>query len=36
MNSRGWVIYRNPENGRWHTREEAVAILDREHAMASV
>ena len=27
-NTRGWVIYRNPETGRWHTRVEALQIID--------
>jgi hypothetical protein len=27
MNERGWVIYRHPQTGRWHTRLEAAAIV---------
>jgi hypothetical protein len=27
MNDRGWVIYRNPQTRRWHTRPEATAIV---------
>ncbi|HLK48815.1 MAG TPA: hypothetical protein VKT49_11805 [Bryobacteraceae bacterium] len=27
-NTRGWVIYRNPETGRWHTRVEALDIIE--------
>jgi hypothetical protein len=29
-NDRGWIIYRDPETGRWHTRAEAIAIVDAE------
>jgi hypothetical protein len=25
---RGWVIYRDPANGQWHTRDEAIRILE--------
>ena len=28
MNERGWVIYRHPHTGRWHTRLEATAIVE--------
>lgn len=35
MNSRGWVIYRNPNNGRWYTRQEALAIIDSQPRQAS-
>ena len=28
MNDRGWVIYRHPRTGRWHTRAEAEAIAE--------
>jgi hypothetical protein len=28
MNDRGWVIYRHPQTGRWHTLREAAALLD--------
>ena len=27
MNERGWVIYRDPRTGVWHTRADAIAIL---------
>jgi hypothetical protein len=27
-NERGWVIYRHPHTGRWHTRLEATAIVE--------
>jgi hypothetical protein len=27
-NPRGWIIYRNPETGLWHTRVEALQILE--------
>ena len=27
MNDRGWIIYRNPKTGSWHTRLDAIAIL---------
>jgi hypothetical protein len=30
-NDRGWVIYRNPGTGLWHTRSEALSILARVH-----
>ena len=23
-NERGWMIYREPRTGRWHTRDEAI------------
>ena len=25
---RGWIIYRDPANGQWHTRDEAIRILE--------
>jgi len=28
MNERGWVIYRHPHTGRWHTRLEATVIVE--------
>jgi hypothetical protein len=28
MNDRGWVIYRQPQTGRWYTRPEATAIVE--------
>jgi hypothetical protein len=27
-NDRGWVIYRNPKTGLWHTRYEAISIIE--------
>ena len=27
MNERGWVIYRHPQTGRWHTHPQAMAII---------
>lgn len=27
-NRRGWIIYRDPKTGSWHTRAEALAIVD--------
>jgi hypothetical protein len=30
MNEHGWVIYRHPQTGRWHTRPEAMAIIEAE------
>ncbi len=27
-NDRGWVIYRDPQTGLWHTRSEALAIVE--------
>ena len=29
-NERGWVIYRNPQTGLWHTRAEAAALVETE------
>ena len=26
-NERGWMIYREPRTGRWHTRDEAIRKL---------
>ena len=26
-NERGWMIYREPHTGRWHTRDEAIRKL---------
>jgi len=26
---RGWIIYRDPRTSCWHTRKEAIEILDR-------
>jgi hypothetical protein len=34
-NDRGWVIYRNPETGRWHTRREAIALITAEQTNGS-
>jgi hypothetical protein len=28
MNERGWVIYRHPQTGRWHTLREAMSLLE--------
>jgi len=28
-NERGWMIYREPHTGRWHTRDEAIRKLIR-------
>jgi len=27
LNERGWVVYRDPQTGVWHTRTDAMAIL---------
>jgi hypothetical protein len=32
----GWVIYRDPATGRWHSRDEAVLILDAADAVPLV
>ncbi len=32
-NERGWVIYRDPQTGLWHTRSDAIAILFAADAM---
>jgi hypothetical protein len=29
-NDRGWIIYRHPQTGRWHTHAEAIAIVEPE------
>ncbi len=29
-NERGWVIYRHPRTGLWHTRAEATDIVEAE------
>ncbi|MGA1996086.1 MAG: hypothetical protein ABSH45_09940 [Bryobacteraceae bacterium] len=29
-NERGWVVYRDPRTGLWHTRAEATAIVEAE------
>ena len=26
-NERGWVIYRHPDTGHWHSREDAIGIV---------
>ncbi len=26
-NDRGWVIYRDPQTGAWHTHSEAILIV---------
>ena len=31
-NDQGWLIYRDPRTGLWHTREEAMLILDHSPA----
>ena len=33
-NDRGWVIYRDPQTGLWHTRADAIAII--EEALANI
>ena len=33
-NDRGWVVYRDPETGLWHTRPEAIAIMDTPAVLA--
>ena len=27
-NDRGWIIYHNPQTGLWHTRAQALTILE--------
>lgn len=27
-NSQGWLIYKNPRTGNWHTRAEAIEIVE--------
>ena len=31
-NERGWTIYRDPATSRWHTRAEALAIIEGQPA----
>lgn len=26
-NERGWVIYKDPQTGKWHTRSEAISMV---------
>jgi hypothetical protein len=33
INDRGWIIYRDPQTGRWHTCAEAMTIIE---AVASI
>jgi hypothetical protein len=33
-NERGWLIYREPDTGRWHTRDEAIRKLIRSAELA--
>ena len=33
---RGWVIYRDPATGLWHTRDEAIRILETADAVPVV
>ena len=33
---RGWVIYRDPATGLWHTRDEAIRILEAADAVRLV
>ena len=28
-NQQGWMIYRDPQTGLWHTRTEALGIFER-------
>ena len=32
---RGWIIYRDPSTGLWHTRDEAILILEAADAIGS-
>jgi hypothetical protein len=25
---RGWIVYRNPNTGKWYSRQDALVILD--------
>lgn len=25
---RGWIVYRDPDTGQWHPRDEAIRILE--------
>jgi hypothetical protein len=31
-NQQGWIIYREPQTGLWHTRSEALGIVERGRA----
>jgi len=33
---RGWVIYRDPATGLWHSRDEAIRILETADAIPLV
>jgi CheY-like chemotaxis protein len=34
--ARGWIIYRDPETGRWHSRDEAIHILEAARTVSIV
>jgi hypothetical protein len=33
---RGWIIYRDPETGQWHSRDEAMRILEAAETVSLV
>ena len=34
-NDRGWVIYRDPQTGRWHTLNEALCVMRSAMSVAA-
>jgi hypothetical protein len=34
-NERGWMIYRDPATGLWHTRSQAIAIIEASGVASS-
>ena len=30
MNGRGWIIYCDPQTRLWHTRSQALSVLDTQ------
>jgi DNA-binding response OmpR family regulator len=34
--ARGWVIYRDPETGQWHSRDEAIRVLEAASTVSLV
>jgi hypothetical protein len=33
MNGRGWIIYCDPQTRLWHTRSQALSVLDTQSAV---
>jgi len=34
-NDRGWIIYRDPQTGRWHTLSEALSVMRSPMSVAT-